>query len=195
MACIALSFHSHDNFSTKNLRRYRTPEVKRKLQERAQFQEKLAAEANKAYLSFLGEIMDEHYTVLRNAVNKLAVVDCLFSLAEVASQGDYVKPEFVNDGSDVLEITAGRHPMVEMLRSDPFVPNSLCIGGKQSRTKVITGPNMGGKSSTVRMVALIALLAQIGSYVPAASVRLSPLDAILTRMGGKLMKAVFIEHI
>ena len=137
--------------------------------------------------------MDEHYTILRNAVNKLAVVDCLFSLAEVASQGDYVKPEFVNDESDVLDIVDGRHPMVELLQKAPFVPNSLCIGDKQSRTKVITGPNMGGKSSTVRMVALIALLAQIGSYVPASSVRLSPLDAILTRMGGTFGCVLVIE--
>lgn len=129
-----------------------------------------------------------HYTTLRNAVNKLATVDCLLSMAEIASQGDYVKPIFVREGQDVLEITDGRHPAVELLRFEPFVPNSICIGGNEERTKIITGPNMGGKSSTVRMVALIALLAQIGSYVPAASVRLSPLDAILTRMGGKSWK-------
>ncbi|KAH8117506.1 muts domain V-domain-containing protein [Phellopilus nigrolimitatus] len=167
--------------STKSARRYRTPEVKKKLQERAQYQEKLEAEANKAYLAFLAEIMDEHYVTLRNAVNKLAIADCLFSLAAVASQDDYVKPTFVED--DVLEITDGRHPMVELLRQDPFVHNSLCLGGSDTRAKIITGPNMGGKSSAVRMVALIALMAQIGSYVPAASVRMSPLDAILTRMG------------
>ena len=169
-------------FSTKAFRRYHTPEVKKKLQERAQYQERLEAEANKAYLAFLAEIMDNHYATLRNAVNKLATADCLFSLAELASQDSYVQPTFVKD--DVLEITDGRHPMIELLRSDPFLPNSICIGGNDTRTKVITGPNMGGKSSAVRMVALIALMAQIGSYVPASSVRLSPLDAILTRMGG-----------
>ncbi|EJD05960.1 uncharacterized protein FOMMEDRAFT_104344 [Fomitiporia mediterranea MF3/22] len=169
--------------STKSARRYRTPEVRKMLQERAQFQEKLKAEANKAYVAFLSEIMDEHYVVLRNAVNKLAVADCLFSLAEVASQGNYVKPVFVDQETDILEITDGRHPMIELLRSDPFVPNTVCIGGSDTKTKIITGPNMGGKSSATRMVALIALMAQIGTYVPAASVRLSPLDAILTRMG------------
>ena len=171
---------THD--STKSARRYRTPEVKRILQERAQYQERLDSEANKAYRAFLTEIMDDHYVILRNIVNKLAIADCLFSLAELAAQVDYVKPTFV-DG-DVLEIIDGRHPMIELLRADPFLPNSLCLGGDHTRTKVITGPNMGGKSSTVRMVALIALMAQVGSYVPASSVRLSPLDAILTRMGG-----------
>lgn len=168
--------------STKQYVRYHTPEVKKKLQERAQYQERLDDVANKAYTTFLREIMDDHYIVLRNAVNKLAVADCLMSLAETASQEGYVKPVFVE--SDVLEIQDGRHPMIEVLRSDPYLPNSICIGGNDSRTKIITGPNMGGKSSTVRMVALIVLMAQIGSYVPASSVRLGTIDAILTRMGG-----------
>lgn len=100
----------------------------------------------------------------------------------------------------------GRHPMVEALRSDPFVPNSIMMGNDEPRSKgkychvnfyalfpysfslsVITGPNMGGKSSAVRMVALIAIMAQIGSYVPAESVKLGMLDGILTRMGGELI--------
>ena len=126
--------------------------------------------------------MDEHYVPLRNVVNKLAIADCLFSLSTVASQTDYVKPTFVDD--DVLDIKDGRHPMIEALRTDPFVPNDLRLGDGSTRTKIITGPNMGGKSSAVRMVALVALMAQIGSYVPATSVRMGLLDAILTRMGG-----------
>ncbi|KAI5124483.1 hypothetical protein M0805_003010 [Coniferiporia weirii] len=167
--------------STKSARRYRTPEVKKKLQERARYQEKLGAEANKAYVQFLAEIMDEHYVILRNAVNNLAIADCLFSMAEVASQDDYVKPTFVQ--GDVLDIVDGRHPIIEILRRDPFLPNSICLGDTDTKTKIITGPNMGGKSSSVRMVALIALMAQIGSYVPASSAKMTPLDAILTRMG------------
>ena len=123
--------------------------MKKKLEERARYQERLEAEANKAYMAFLTEIMDGHYVVLRNVVNKLAMVDCLFGLAEVASQGDYVKPTFVESEDDLLEIQEGRHPMIELLRNDPFVPNTVSIGGTDSRTKIITGPNMGGKSSTV----------------------------------------------
>lgn len=158
--------------------------MKTKLQERAQYQELLAAEADRAYVDFLSQIAENHYVALRNVVNNLSIADCLLSLAAVASQGDYVKPTFVAD--DMLVIEGGRHPMVEALRSDPFVPNSLSLGNGDPRTKIITGPNMGGKSSAVRMVALIALMAQVGSYVPAMSVTMSLLDAIFTRMGGKL---------
>lgn len=166
--------------------------MQKKIQERAQFQEKLEAEANSAYLDFLKQTINDHYIPLRNVVNKLAVADCLLSLSSVASQADYVKPTFVED--DLLDIRNGRHPMIEVLRTDPFVPNDMCLGGGKPRTKIITGPNMGGKSSAVRMVALVTLMAQIGSYVPASSVRMGLVDAILTRMGGTFTsKALFGE--
>ena len=105
---------------------------------RAQFQEGLYAAADKAYLSFLEEISREHYAVLRDAVNKLAIADCLFSLAHVAMQDGYTRPEFV-DGEDVLDIVDGRHPMVEAVRPDPFVPNSIKMGEGEVRSKIITG--------------------------------------------------------
>jgi len=139
------------------------------------------AESNKAFASFLEEIARKYYSVLRDTVNKLATADCLLSLALVALQDNYVRPSFTND--DTLDIVDGRHPMAEVLRSDPFVPNSIQMGGGQPRSKIITGPNMGGKSCCVRMVALIAIMAQIGSYVPASSVKLGLLDSIQTRMG------------
>lgn len=167
--------------STKYLRRYYTPEVKKLLQERARYQELLTAEANKAYRSFLGDIMQSYYPVLRDAVSKLAIADCLCSLAQVALQDGYVRPEFTED--DVLDIVDGRHPMVEALRPDPFVPNTICLGGDSPKSAIITGPNMGGKSSAVRMVALIAIMAQIGSYVPAKAARIGMCDGIITRMG------------
>ena len=75
--------------------------------------------------------------------------------------------------------------MVEALRDDPFVPNDVGMGRGSPRSKIITGPNMGGKSSCVRMVALIAIMAQIGCYVPAEAVLMSLLDSVLTRMGGE----------
>ncbi|KAI0747682.1 muts domain V-domain-containing protein [Daedaleopsis nitida] len=174
--------------STKYFRRYHTPVVRAKLQERAQYKEALALESQKAFLSFLTEINEKHYTPLRDAVNKLAGADCLFSLAQVAAQEGYCRPEFVDrpegEGEeDVLEIVRGRHPMIEALRTDPFVPNSVKMGEGAARHKIITGPNMGGKSSAVRMTALCAIMAQVGSYVPADSMRLSLLDGVLTRMG------------
>ncbi|KDQ59554.1 hypothetical protein JAAARDRAFT_625109 [Jaapia argillacea MUCL 33604] len=167
--------------STKHTRRYRPPEVTKKMQARNQLVETRQAEADKAYLSFLEEIIQNHYGVLRDAVTKLATADCLLSLASVAVQPGYVRPKFTED--DTLEIVEGRHPMVEALRSDPFVPNSVKMGDGEPRSKIITGPNMGGKSSCVRMIALIAIMAQIGSYVPAKSVSMGMVDSILTRMG------------
>ena len=168
--------------STKFRRRYHTPEVKKLIQERARYKELLTTEANKAYSAFLEEIAHSHYSLLRDAINKLGVADCLLSLAHIALQDGYVRPELTDE--DTLDIIDGRHPMVEALRSDPFVPNSISMGGESPRSVIITGPNMGGKSSAVRMVALIAIMAQIGSYVPARAARIGMCDGIMTRMGG-----------
>ncbi|KAJ7109234.1 muts domain V-domain-containing protein [Mycena epipterygia] len=164
---------------TKTVERYRSPVVKKKLQERAQWQESLQIEAKKAFVNFLDEV-SRSYAIIRSAVNGLAMADCLNSLALVALQDSYVRPQFI-DGNG-LEIVDGRHPMVEALRSDPFVPNTV-VFSEESRSKIITGPNMGGKSSSVRMVGLIAIMAHIGSYVPAASLKLGMLDSVMTRMG------------
>lgn len=107
-------------------------------------------------MSFLQEITQKYYAPFRDAVNKLAAADCLLSLARVALQEGYVKPEFVEE--DVIELIEGRHPMVEALRLDPFVPNTVTMGCGRPRSKIITGPNMGGKSSAVRMIALCAIV-------------------------------------
>ncbi|KAG5652337.1 hypothetical protein H0H81_005358 [Sphagnurus paluster] len=173
--------HWVNHSKTKFYARYQPPVVRQKLEERSQYQETLQAESNAAFSSFLEEIASNHYSILRDAVNKLAIADCLLSLALVALQENYVRPTFTDD--DSLEIVDGRHPMVEALRPDPFVANTILMGGSKPRSKIITGPNMGGKSSCVRMIGLIAIMAQIGSYVPAASVKLGLLDSVLTRMG------------
>lgn len=128
-----------------------------KVEQKAQLGEALEIEANRAYLSFLGEISRVHYGILRDCVNKLAVADCLLSLALVAVQEGYCRPEFCDD-EDTLNIVDGRHPMVEALRDEPFVPNSVLMGSGHPRSKIITGPNMGGKSSAVRMIALCVIV-------------------------------------
>ncbi|KAJ3864053.1 DNA mismatch repair protein MSH3 [Lentinula novae-zelandiae] len=168
--------------ATKSKARYRPSDVQLKLEERYRWQETLDIEANHAYSLFLDEISENHYATMRNAVNKLAEADCLISLAQVGLQVDYTRPKFVD--TDQLEIMEGRHPMIELLRSDPFIPNTIRMGSqREPRSKIVTGPNMGGKSSSVRMVALIAIMAQIGCYVPAESVRMGMLDGVYTRMG------------
>lgn len=79
---------------------------------------------------------------MRDAINKLATADCLLSLAQVALQEKYVRPQFTDD--DALEIIDGRHPIIEAFSDNPYIPNTIRIGGEHSKTKIITGPNMGG---------------------------------------------------
>ena len=112
----------------------------------------------------------------------LAELDALLSLAEVAARNAWTAPRV--DESDALEIVAGRHPVVEAhLAGEPFVPNDCRLGGDGPRQVIVTGPNMGGKSTWLRQNALIVLLAQIGSWVPAERARVGVVDRIFTRVG------------
>ncbi|KAL2351758.1 DNA mismatch repair protein MSH3 [Cryomyces antarcticus] len=165
---------------TKKLSRFHTPEVVRFIRERDQHKEALAAACDAAFTALLAEISTK-YQSFRDCIQSLATLDCLLSLAEVAGQPGYIKPTFM-DGIGV-EVEQGRHPMVEQLLLDTYVPNDIKLSGGETRALLITGPNMGGKSSYVRSVALIAIMAQIGSYVPAESAKLGLLDAVFTRMG------------
>ena len=165
---------------TKKTSRYHTPEVIRLIRERDQHKEALAAACDVAYAAFLSEIATK-YQVFRDCVQALATLDCLLSLASIAEQPDYVKPTYTDE--TCITIKEGRHPMVEQLLLDAYVPNDIHLTSDSTRALLVTGPNMGGKSSYVRQVALIAIMAQIGSYVPAASAKLGMLDAVFTRMG------------
>lgn len=119
---------------------------------------------------------------LQKTAKSLAVLDVLCSLAEVAANNNYVCPIISNDG--VIEIKDGRHPVVEaLLDGAPFVPNDTLLDTQDNRCAIITGPNMAGKSTYMRQIALISLLAQIGSFVPAKSAKLGIVDAIFTRVG------------
>lgn len=165
---------------TKKVSRFHTPEVIRFIRERDQHKEALAATCDQAFTVLLAEISDK-YQSFRDCVQSLATLDCLLSLATVAGQPGYVKPEYTDEIGITIE--QGRHPMVEQLLLDTYVPNDIDLGSERTRALLITGPNMGGKSSYVRQVALIAIMGQIGSYVPAASAKLGMLDAVFTRMG------------
>jgi DNA mismatch repair protein MutS len=116
------------------------------------------------------------------AARILAELDALSTLAEMAARNGYVRPQV--DGGDTIDIREGRHPVVaETLPGDePFVPNDTCLSAGE-RLLIITGPNMAGKSVLVRQVALIVLMAQMGSFVPAASARIGLADRIFTRVG------------
>lgn len=111
----------------------------------------------------------------------LAALDALAGLAETAARRRYVKP-FIHDG-DEIEIVQGRHPVIEVFNEDPFVPNSVYLNNSTDRLLIITGPNMGGKSTVLRQTAIICILAQMGSFVPAEQARLPLLDRVWTRVG------------
>ncbi|KAH0558905.1 Mismatch repair protein msh3 [Trichoglossum hirsutum] len=165
---------------TKKLSRFHAPEVSKMIRERDQHKEALAAECDKAFSQLLANIASKYQT-LRDAVQSLAVLDCLLSLTEIASQPGYVKPVYTDE--TCICVKGGRHPMVEQILTESYVPNNIDLRTDGHRAMLITGPNMGGKSSYVRQVALIAIMGQIGSYVPAESARLGMLDAVFTRMG------------
>ncbi|GME28384.1 hypothetical protein GTA08_BOTSDO02991 [Neofusicoccum parvum] len=165
---------------TKQVSRFHTPEVIRLLRERDQHKEALAAACDVAFKELLAEIGTK-YQSFRDCVQSLATLDCLLSLAEISSQPGYVKPEYTE--GICIEVSEGRHPMVEQLLLDSYVPNDISMSTDSTRALLITGPNMGGKSSYVRQAALICIMAQVGSYVPASSAKLGMLDAVFTRMG------------
>jgi len=111
----------------------------------------------------------------------LAALDVLASSAEVSARRRYVKPE-IHDG-DEIEIVRARHPVIEAFIDEPFVPNSIYLNNSTDRLLIITGPNMGGKSTILRQTAIISILAQMGCFVPAERARLALLDRVWTRVG------------
>ncbi len=117
---------------------------------------------------------------IQGVARAVATLDVLASLAEVAAQRNYVRPQ-LHEG-DEIEIRNGRHPVIETL-GERFVPNDLCVNNTTDRLLIITGPNMGGKSVFLKQAALIIVLAQMGSFVPATSAKIALVDRIFTRVG------------
>ncbi len=122
---------------------------------------------------------------IRRTAAAIAELDVYIALARIAADYGYVRPAFSADGE--VQIIGGRHPVIERLaeseRAEAFIPNDLYLNSSDALIAVITGPNMGGKSTYLRQAALIAILAQMGSFVPAASARLPVFDRIFTRIG------------
>ncbi|XP_022254098.1 DNA mismatch repair protein Msh3-like [Limulus polyphemus] len=165
---------------TKQVSRFRSPAVESLLNQLQQVQEKLKLACHQAWLCFLDEFNSNFYR-FKKVVSNLATLDCFFSLAEFAKQENYCRPALVDTFHKELKIVNGRHPIIEKLLSGQgqYVPNDTFLNSEK-RCMIITGPNMGGKSSYIKQVALITILAHIGSYVPAESVTISPVDGIFT---------------
>ncbi|RDY00527.1 DNA mismatch repair protein MSH3, partial [Mucuna pruriens] len=169
--------------STKKTIRYHPPEVVTALDELSFAKEELTVASRAAWNSFLRDF-SKHYAEFQAAVQALAALDCLHSLAILSRNKGYVRPVFVDDHEPVqMQICSGRHPILETTLQDNFVPNDTNMHADGEYCQIVTGPNMGGKSCYVRQVALIAIMAQVGSFVPASSAKLHVLDGIYTRMG------------
>lgn len=130
---------------------------------------------------FLRKTVAAELVRFQTSSESVAKIDTLCSLAEVAVRNNYVRPRINTDG--IIDIRDGRHPVVEQVINTPFVSNDTYLDSKDDRCAVITGPNMAGKSTYMRQVALIALMAQIGSFVPASSANIGIVDAVFTRVG------------
>jgi len=164
-----------------NCERYVTPELK-EMEETILGAETKVIELEYRLFVEIREKVASQVSRLKNTAASLALLDVLCSLAEVADRENYARPE-VNDG-DVIKIEAGRHPVVEkMLETGAFVPNDTYLDRDEDRLLIITGPNMAGKSTYMRQVALIVLMAQVGSFVPATSAVIGVADRIFTRVG------------
>ena len=128
------------------------------------------------------EIIKEHLAEIQATAHEIAIVDVLTGLAEAASSYNYVRPRMTEDGG--IDIKDGRHPLVErILTRDLFVPNDTRLNHHDCEIMLITGPNMAGKSTYMRQVALLTLMAQIGSFIPAREASICPVDRIFTRIG------------
>lgn len=163
----------------KNTERFITPELKLFEEKVLTAKEKALAHEKMLYEQLLSEFL-EHVKSLQQTAAVIAEIDVLIALAECARVLDYHRPQFTDDSS--LYIEQGRHPVVEFIQTEPFVPNDLSLD-HTTRLLLITGPNMGGKSTYMRQIALITLLAYVGSFVPAQRAIIGPIDRIFTRIG------------
>ena len=164
-----------------NAERYIIPELKQREEEIVEAQEKMTSLEYSLFVELRERIAAEAKRIHESA-DALATIDVLLSLAEVAVAKHYCKPQM--EDSQHLAIREGRHPVVEdLMKSNDFVPNDIELQSGQANMLIITGPNMAGKSTYLRQVALITLMAQIGSWVPATEARIGVVDRIFTRVG------------
>ena len=163
-----------------NAERYTTPELKSWEAKVLGAEDRIAPLETEIFNQLCANIAAETKRIQATA-RALAALDALAALAETAVRRRYVRPA-MHDG-DEIEIVQGRHPVIEAVNQEPFIPNDLYMNNSADRLLIITGPNMGGKSTVLRQTALISILAQMGSFVPADRARLPLLDRIWTRVG------------
>jgi len=165
-----------------NAERYVTPDLKEYEERVLHAEEKILSLETRLFNEVRAAVAEQSGAILENA-HALATLDCFVSLADVAVENDYVAPEV--DESQRLMIKDGRHPVIERLLppGERYTPNSTVMNTEQDQILIVTGPNMSGKSSYLRQVGLIVLLAQTGSFVPASEATIGIVDRIFTRVG------------
>lgn len=163
-----------------NAERFITSELKTYEEKILTAQEKILKIENEILKELRKNILD-HSVALHNFAHTAATLDALCSLSYLARLPQYTAPE-VNE-EDMIDITEGRHPVVEKTLNEPFVPNDTFLDCEENHLIILTGPNMAGKSTYIRQVAILTIMAQIGSYVPAAKARIGVVDKIFTRIG------------
>ncbi|HUU54645.1 MAG TPA: DNA mismatch repair protein MutS [Armatimonadota bacterium] len=165
----------------RNAERFITPELKEYESKVLGAEERILALEQELFAELRAKVAAEAARIQR-ASDVVARADVLASFAEVAARNHYVRPEITTD--DRIEIRAGRHPVVELtLQEERFVPNDAHLDCAEEQLLIITGPNMAGKSTYLRQVALIALMAQVGSFVPAEAATIGTVDRIFSRVG------------
>ena len=172
------SYHRKQTVATGE--RYITPELKEQESAILRADERATALESELFHELRDWVL-KRLPSLQSTARAVGQLDALAALSEVAETRDYCQPEMSETGA--LHVSDGRHPVIERLREGEYIPNSLHLDDTQRQVMILTGPNMGGKSTYMRQTALICLLAQAGSWVPAASARLPLVDRIFTRVG------------
>ena len=164
-----------------NAERFITPELK-ELESKILGAEEKSKALELELFQQLRTMALQHTLEIQNTARVIAVLDVLCSFAECARERRYIRPEITND--DRLYITGGRHPVLELnMESENFVPNDCLLDGDCNRMMLITGPNMAGKSTYIRQTALLTVMAQVGSFIPADHAEVGLVDRIFTRVG------------
>ena len=164
-----------------NAERYITDRLK-ELEDKILNSEEMALKLEESIYEHLKEVLIKDIPAFKQIASAVARLDVLASLAEVAKSNKYCRPKIVESGSPMI-IREGRHPVVEKISKEKFVANDTLLDEGENRTMIITGPNMAGKSTYMRQTAIIALMAHIGSFVPAKSAEIPVIDRIFTRVG------------
>lgn len=164
-----------------NAERYITPELKEFETKILGAQEKIVQLEYNLFTE-LRDILKTKISSIQNTAHEIAILDVLVSLAQAGDEYNYIRPKLLDDGT--IHIKDGRHPLVErILNRDLFVPNNTHLDNAQNEIMIITGPNMAGKSTYMRQSALLTLMTQVGSFIPAREASISPVDKIFTRIG------------